>query len=68
MALATKQPQICHRCGGQVLHFTDGIFCPQCSAPHTKEGRLETCSTRELSLRLPEKRLQIPSVAYIRIE
>ena len=51
----TKQPLRCQRCRGQVLRFSDDISCLQCGAPHTREGKLVTCSAQELGDYLPSK-------------
>ncbi len=50
----TKWIHRCQRCGGQVLFLSGVINCLQCGAPHTKEGKLVTYSTQELSNFLPK--------------
>ena len=60
MVKETKQLSICQRCGGQVLHFSDDISCLQCGAPHTKEGKLATCSAQELGFVYPKRDGRVP--------
>lgn len=72
MVKETKQLFICQRCGGQVLHFSDGINCLQCGAAHTKEGKLATYSAQELGFICPRRdgrvplRLTLPQLGVVR--
>ena len=60
MAKETKQLSTCRRCGGQVIHFSDGINCLQCGAQHTKEGKLATYSAQELGFICPRRDGRVP--------
>lgn len=42
-----KRSLKCQRCGGQLIRYDDEISCLQCSAPHTRDGKLAIYSVRE---------------------
>ena len=54
--LETRQPTRCQRCGGQVIRSWGEITCLQCSALHTREGRLLSDCAQELGLQLVKRR------------
>ncbi|MFC1873825.1 hypothetical protein ACFLYX_00825 [Chloroflexota bacterium] len=45
--LEVKRSSRCQRCGGQLIRYDDEISCLQCSAPHTRDGKLAIYSVRE---------------------
>jgi len=59
----TKRLYRCQRCGGQVLFSPGDISCLQCGASHTKEGKLATYSTQELSNFLPRYSSEVQQVS-----